>query len=285
MRSKRLSIFVFMTIALAGATYAQQPPAAPPPSVANEPPPEPGADDLNTAARKGDVAAIKAILDKGISPDAKWRYGMTALFPAAERGHIEVVKLLIERGANVNATDRFYNASPITWALNKGHADIAALLLEKGARNSEQVLNTGIERGHAGLVQASLAKGGLQPHSLTAAMLRATRTNKPEMVELLKAAGAQPPFAIDASALAAFAGTYKSENAPTPLTLNWVVKDGALEGGVVGNPNPLHLYATDAVTFRTLEPTGIIITWVADGSELTVQQGQQKTKFKKEVTQ
>ncbi len=77
-------------------------------------------------------------------------------------------------------------------------------------------------------------------------------------------------------------GSRESEGA---LTLNWVVKDGALEGGVVGNPNPLHLYATDAVTFRTLEPTGIIITWGADGSELTVQQGQQKTKFKKEVKQ
>ena len=271
--------------ALPGALRAQQPPAGPPPSVASEPPPEPGADDLNAAARKGDVAAVKALLDKGISPDAKWRYGMTALFPAAERGHIEVVKLLLERGANANASDRFYNATPITWALNKGHVDIAALLLEKGASNSEQVLNTGIERGSTTLVKASLAKGGLQPHSLTAAMISATRANKTEMVELLKAAGAAPPFAIESAKLESFAGTYKSENPNQPLTLNWVVKDGALEGGVVGNPNPLHLYATDAVTFRTLEPTGIIITWGADGSELTVQQGQQKTKFKKEVKQ
>lgn len=268
----------------ASPAFSQQPaaPAGPPPSIANEPPPEPGADELNTAARKGDIAAVKAILDKGISPDAKWRYGMTALFPACDRGHLEVVKLLLERGANVNVSDRFYNATPITWALNKDHLEIVMFLLEKGAQNSPRVLNMGIEKGHTGLVRTSLAKGGLQPPVLTASLIRATRAGNAEIVELLKGAGATPPFATDEATLASYAGTYKPENPQGP-TLNWVVKDGALEGGVVGNPQPLHLFATDAITFRSLEPTGIVITFAKDGSELSVLQGQQTTKFKKEV--
>jgi hypothetical protein len=266
-----------------GHALAQQPPpAGPPPSIANDPPLEPGADELNAAARKGDAAAVKALLDKGIKPDAKWRYGQTALFPACDRGHIEVVRLLLERGASVTVRDSFYQATPLTWALNKGHAAVAMLLLEKGAPNSEQVLSTGITAGHAELVKLSLAKGGLRPHALTAALLQATRANKTEMVELLKAGGAVMPFDVDAATLAAYAGTFRPENPQGP-TLTWVVKDGALEGGVVGNPQPLHLYATDALTFRTLEPTGIVITFAKDGSELSVLQGQQTTKFKREV--
>lgn len=272
-------LFVALLVCCASPAFGQQPPAGPPPSVANEPPPEPGADDLNTAARKGDVAGVKAILDKGISPDAKWRYGMTALFPACDRGHLEVVKLLLDRGANVNVNDRFYNATPMGQAINKGHVEIVQLLLEKGAQNSQRVLNMGIEKGHSGLVRASLAKGGLQPVALTAALLRATKAGNAEITDLLKTAGANPPFATDAATLAAYAGTYRAENGPVVM---FVVKDGALEGGVVGQP-ALHLFATDEVTFRTLEPTGLVITFAKDGSELSVLQGQQTTKFKKEV--
>jgi len=261
-----------------GAARAQQPPAGPPPSIANEPPPEPGADDLNAAARKGDVAALKAILDKGISPDAKWRYGMTALFPACDRGHLEVVKLLLERGANVNTTDRFYNATPIATALNKGHVEIAALLLEKGARNSDQVLLTGIEKAHAGLVRASLGKGGLQPYSMTAAMLKATQSGNAEIIGLLRAAGAQPPFAVEAAQLAAYAGTYRAANGQA---LTFELKNGALEGGPPGQA--LHLFATDEVTFRPLEFAVVVIKFAKDGSELSVQQGPQPVVYKKEV--
>lgn len=268
-------------VLLANGVAAQQPPPATlPPSIANEPPPEPGADELNAAARKGDVAAVKALLDKGISPDVKWRYGMTALFPAAERGHMEVVKLLLERGANVNVSDRFYNATPIVWALNKGHVEIVQFLLEKGAPNSVRILNLGIEKGNAALVRASLAKGGLQPPALTAALLRATKAGNAEIVEALKSAGAAAPFAVDAGILATYAGAYRSADGNT--SLNFAVKEDALEGGVVGQP-PLHLFATDEVTFRTLEPTGLVLTFAKDGSELSVLQGSQTTKFKKEV--
>jgi len=280
--TQRYAILTLALVALlAGGAFAQQPPAGPPPSVASEPPPEPGADDLNAAARKGDVAAVQALLDKGISPDAKWRYGMTALFPAAERGHMEIVKLLIDRGANVNAQDRFYNATPIVWAIGKGHVEMVQLLLEKGAQNSARVLNLGIEKGHLGLVRASLAKGGIPPPALTASLIQATKVGNSEIVEALKAGGAQPPFAVEAATLATFAGTYRSEN---NTVVAWELKDGALEGGAVGTGQPpLHLFATDEVTFRTLEPTGLVITFAKDGSEFSLLQGQQTTKFKKEV--
>jgi len=282
---KRFGICAIALLALAlhvsiRSVHAQQPPAGPPPSIANEPPPEPGADDLNTAARKGDVAAVKALLDKGISPDAKWRYGMTALFPACDRGHLAVVKLLLDRGANVNVADRFYNQSPIGVALNKDHVEIAALLLEKGAQNSEQVLTAGIEKGHMGLIRSSLAKGGLQPYALTAALLKSTQAGKTEIAELLRSNGAQSAFAVNADLLKTYAGTYK---AASGTVLVFTVKDGALEGGPTGQT--LHLFATDEVTFRPLEFAFVVVKFAKDGSELSVQQGTQPTVYKREVSQ
>ena len=88
-------------------------------------PPAAGAQDLNeeffAASRKGDVAALKALLDKGVDVNAKTRYGATALSYACDKGHVEVVRLLIERGADVNSKDTFYGEVPLGWALSHDH--------------------------------------------------------------------------------------------------------------------------------------------------------------------
>jgi len=55
-------------------------------------------EQLWEATRRGDVAAVTALL--GSDVNAKFRYGTTALFKAAERGNVEVVRLLLARGAD-----------------------------------------------------------------------------------------------------------------------------------------------------------------------------------------
>ena len=45
-------------------------------------------DQFFAAARKGDAAAVEALLKKGVDVNAKWRYDQTALFPACDRGQI-----------------------------------------------------------------------------------------------------------------------------------------------------------------------------------------------------
>ena len=60
---------------------------------------------------------VTALLDKGADVNAKFRYGTTALFKAAERGNTEVVKVLLARGADVSVKDTFYGATAMTWAL------------------------------------------------------------------------------------------------------------------------------------------------------------------------
>lgn len=83
-----------------------------------------GNEEFFAAARKGDVAAVKAFLDKGVDVNAKTRYGAAALSYACDKGHIEVVKLLIERGADVNVRDTFYGEVPLGWALSRDHVQI-----------------------------------------------------------------------------------------------------------------------------------------------------------------
>src|SRR5688572_6723245 len=88
-------------------------------------------DQLYDAVRRGDVAAVTAALDKGADVNAKFRYGATALFKAAERGHTEIAKLLLARGADVKVKDTFYQATAMTWALDGKHIGVIRLLLEK----------------------------------------------------------------------------------------------------------------------------------------------------------
>src|SRR6266702_5988082 len=75
-------------------------------------------DDLWAAAKKGDVKAVKELIDKGADVNAATPYGATALSYAADKGHLEVVKLLLANKANVNTKDTFYKETPLGWAIS-----------------------------------------------------------------------------------------------------------------------------------------------------------------------
>src|SRR5436190_5572345 len=104
------------------------------------------AEALAEAARKGDAAAVKKLLDDGVDVNTKFRYGATALSYACDRGHVDVVKLLLDRGADVNVKDTFYGATPLSWAVRPAmgrkpqHPEIVRLLLRHGAQGKEAAL-------------------------------------------------------------------------------------------------------------------------------------------------
>src|SRR5687768_18392607 len=130
-------------------------------------------DQMWEAVRKGDAAAVTALLDKGADVNAKFRYGATALFKAAERGHTEVVKLLIERGADVAVKDTFYGATAMTWALDKGHAGVVRAILARSADGAGEVLLSGVNSGNMELVTAALETGKVPADALTGALVAA----------------------------------------------------------------------------------------------------------------
>src|SRR5438128_11965871 len=75
-------------------------------------------EQFQDAARKGDAAAVKALLDEGVDVNTKFRYNATALFYACDHGHLEVVKVLLDHGADLNVKDTFYSFTPLMLAVS-----------------------------------------------------------------------------------------------------------------------------------------------------------------------
>ncbi|GLD59947.1 BRCA1-associated RING domain protein 1-like isoform X2 [Lates japonicus] len=93
---------------------------------------------LHLAAIKGDVEAVKELLDQGADPNLKDNAGWTPLHEACNLGHVAVVEVLVSRGALLN-TPGYENDSPLHDAVRNGHSAIVKLLLQLGA--SQNVLN------------------------------------------------------------------------------------------------------------------------------------------------
>ncbi len=239
-------------------------------------------DQLFEAVRKGDAAAVTALLDKGADVNAKFRYGQTALFKASERGYANVVKVLLDRGADPTVKDTFYGATARTWAIDHGHADVVKLLFEKDPSGADEVLMAGVRRSDAALVQVALDKGNVKPPALTAALVASMANEKnAAIVELLKKAGAVPPPEIDAATLQSYAGKYKGEPGPE-FTIE--LKDGKLI--VITQGQRIPLMPIDKTNFRPVEFEGITITFNVEGSNVTgiaFKQGPNTTQMKRVV--
>jgi photosystem II stability/assembly factor-like uncharacterized protein len=245
------------------APPSTQPAAAPQPA---QPAASDLADALSEAARRGDAAKVKELLDAGVDVNTKFRYDRMALSFAADRGHVEVVKLLVERGADLNAKDTFYNATALTWAVNPAmgrtpqHADVVKLLLQRGAQGKDQALMGAL--GDAATVKAILEVGGLSAGTLSDALEAATRRKNQEMVTLLEQAGAKPrpEFKMDAAQLARYVGTYQGTGNAAQATWTITVADGRLAVSPGGSAR-LTLIARDQTTFGIAEQPGTTVTF------------------------
>ncbi|HZI86773.1 MAG TPA: ankyrin repeat domain-containing protein [Pyrinomonadaceae bacterium] len=238
-------------------------------------------DEMWEAVRQGNVVLVTSLLDKGADVNAKFRYGTTALFKAAERGHTEVVKLLIARGADVTVKDTFYGATAMTWALNHNHTEVIKALLEKDGSSVGDVLMNGVREGKVPLVEIALARGGAKPEALTAALaIAASDKEKAQIAEMLKKAGAQPPLQVDAATLQSYVGKYKTEQG---IDIAFNVKDGKLFATATGQ-QPLEMMALDKSTFRPVAFDGFSLTFNVEGdkaSGFTFKQGATTMQYKR----
>ncbi len=229
------------------------------------------AEALGEAARKGDAAAIKKLLDEGVDVNTKFRYGATALSYACDRGHLDAAKLLMDRGADVNARDTFYSATPLIWAVspNMGrkpqHPEIVRLLLEHGAQGKGQALLAAVAEPDLATTKVILDSGGLPPDLLSDALDAAKDRKQGDLVALLERAGAKPhvEFKIDEAQLARYVGTYRG---PREAELVITVNAGRLIGDVPGQH--LLFVARDATTFGVIGAPGAVLTVRLDGDKV-----------------
>jgi len=203
------------------------------------------------AVQKGDVAAVKTLLAKGLNVNTPLRVGTTALHFAAQKGHAEIVRILLEHGADVNAKDTEAGFTPLLFAAFKGHAAIVQMLLDRGASEADRALMPAVFFGHAETVKALLGAKDLKPEMLSSALAAATQAGRKDMAELLRKAGATPPdprggFQADPETLRSYAGTYRT---PDGIEFHFEIKGGALSGGNIFD-DPAALKAVDRVTFR-----------------------------------
>lgn len=90
----------------------------------------PGESSLLGLARRGKTGPVLAYLNEC---DAHPQELSEALFPAADAGHAPVITILLDRGADPNARDRGWKATPVGRAAMSGHADCVQYLIDKGA--------------------------------------------------------------------------------------------------------------------------------------------------------
>lgn len=270
--TRRLAVLLSLLLLLSAAAPAQppQPAAATSSNSALD-------QQLWDATRRGDAAGVRAALSKGANANAKWRYDQTPLFKAAERGDAEIVKILLENKADPNVRDTFYGATPLYWAADKGHTEVVRALVNAGATGRENVLSLAVDTGNTEFVKIVLAKGetpaAVLTRALTLAEIRlggekdeAVKVKRAEIAGLLKAAGAQPGFQLDAAVLKSYEGAYKNEQGQ-----EWKVAVNP-QGYLTVAPSPTNVFIiapSDKTTFAPVEFGGLQITFNVEADRVT----------------
>jgi hypothetical protein len=97
---------------------------------------------LHRPAESGNAAVLETMLACGFDPDARDKDNVTPLHRAAMGGHVEAARVLLAHGADVNALDGMFSASPLVWAVegrsssgHRGgdHVRVARLLIASGS--------------------------------------------------------------------------------------------------------------------------------------------------------
>jgi hypothetical protein len=189
---------------------------------------------LATAARDGDVVAVRAELAAGADANQVESDGSSALLWAAYHSSEDLAALLLARGADPNRANGF-GVTPLLQASRNGDVEMMRALLDGGAdvaravRDGETPLMAAARTGNEAAVQLLLERGS-DPNATetlagqTALMWAAVEGHLP-IVDALLRAGADPNLKSRASEL-----TKRSARADFPsggfTALMWAARDG-----------------------------------------------------------
>ena len=154
---------------------------------------------LIDAVKRGDAAAVRALLAKKIDVNAPDSDGSTALHWAAQRDDVAIADLLIAAGANVKAATR-YKVTPLSLACTNGDAKLVDRLLKAGAdpngttEEGQSALMTAALTGKADAVKLLLETGAnvnaVEPYKGQTALMWAASEGNAAAADILIAHGA-----------------------------------------------------------------------------------------------
>ena len=158
-----------------------------------------GSTPLLFAARSGDAASVRLLLNAGASANDALPEGMSALVVAAHSGHAEVATLLLEKGADPNSADAGYTALHAA-VLRSDLALVNALLVSGANPNVRTTKGTPIRRDTTDFnLPATLV--GSTPYLLAARFL------EPDIMKALAAGGADTKLTVRDGATALMVAT------------------------------------------------------------------------------
>ena len=147
-----------------------------------------GSTPLLFAARSGDAASARLLLDAGADPNDALPDGLPALTLAAYSGHGAVAAVLLERGADPNAAAIGFTA--LHAAVLRPDVDLVRALVARGANPN------------AAMTKGTPMRRTSQDFDLPAALIPATpfmlaaKFLEPDLVRALRAGGADPRAAM-----------------------------------------------------------------------------------------
>lgn len=154
---------------------------------------------LVAAAAQGNISDLICMLAEGADINKLNARGENALHVAAARGQLEVVNLLIQAGANLEVCSDS-EVSALYLAVIENHADIVQALIHAGAKLEindliQAACFNSIDSAQI-LVDAGLDVNARHESGVTA-LETARQGKRPEIVELLRRAGAVGRFDIE----------------------------------------------------------------------------------------
>lgn len=151
------------------------------------------------AARKGDTAKLKRLIESGVAINAgEGEKDFTALHFAAQAGELEAVKLLVAMGADISIRSRYGSYTPFLVAVDEGRTKVAEFLLAQGADVNEgdalgtPALSISALSGHLDMVKLLVAKKAkLEGDDDGSALFRAVHEEHWDIARYLLSVGAR----------------------------------------------------------------------------------------------
>jgi len=166
-----------------------------------------GSTALFAAAERGQTAVVQRLIDRGADASLKGRSGLSLVAAAAFAGRASLVKLLLEHGADGQAPDDT-GKTPIIYAAASGQLQIVKLLLAQNIGVNARYANDltllmwacgpddSVAEPQALEVVSYLVGAGAHIDDRDArgrtALMISAEGNRPEVVKLLLAHGADP---------------------------------------------------------------------------------------------